>query len=86
MVSASSTTGAKDSFSPGQIAYFERIRDMKLKNPCLIGFGIASRETFSVACQYSNGAIIGSAFVKMLEGEENLPAAIHAFCKKIKAS
>jgi len=76
MVSASSTTGAKNSFSAEQIRYFERIHGMHLKNPRLIGFGISSRETFSVACKYASGAIIGSAFVKMLENsgvsEENI--------------
>jgi tryptophan synthase alpha chain len=84
MVSSSSTTGTKDSFSPEQIGYFERINGMKLKNPRLIGFGISSRETFSVACKYAKGAIIGSAFIKMMDskgdGEEN----IRSFVKAIK--
>ena len=31
-----------------------------------IGFGISDYQTFSKACQYSNGAIIGSAFIKYL--------------------
>ncbi|NND08396.1 MAG: tryptophan synthase subunit alpha [Saprospiraceae bacterium] len=64
MVSNSSITGAKREISPAQIDYFERIRDLDLANPRLIGFGISNHQTFEEACQYANGAIIGSAFIK----------------------
>ena len=40
---------------------------MKLKNPVLIGFGIRDRSSFSKACTYANGAIIGTAYIKVLE-------------------
>jgi len=66
MVSTSSVTGAKGNFSGEQISYFNRVKEMNLKNPGLIGFGISDNETFMNACKYSNGGIIGSAFVKML--------------------
>ena len=66
MVSSASITGAKRGISPQQIAYFERINAMQLRNPRLIGFGISNHETFSTACQYANGAIIGSAFIRAL--------------------
>jgi tryptophan synthase alpha chain len=66
MVSASSTTGVKGSFSEEQTGYFRRLKAMKLKNPRMIGFGISSHQGFSTACQYAHGAIIGSAFIKML--------------------
>ena len=71
MVSSSSITGAKSGISQNQVEYFERIRAMSLKNPTLIGFGISNHETFSTACQYANGAIIGSAFIKALS--QNIP-------------
>ena len=66
MVSNAAITGAKNSISDQQIAYFERIQGMNLSNNRLIGFGISSHETFTTACQYSNGAIIGSAFIRAL--------------------
>jgi len=84
MVSSSSTTGVKGIFSQEQTAYFERIRDMKLKNPTLIGFGISNHENFLTACNYANGAIIGSAFVKYLEEEGTSPEKTGLFTKKIK--
>ncbi|HET6225730.1 MAG TPA: tryptophan synthase subunit alpha, partial [Bacteroidia bacterium] len=64
MVSSASTTGAKSEIQDSQEAYFKRVQGMKLRNPTLIGFGISDGKTFEKACAYSNGAIIGSAFVK----------------------
>ena len=83
MVSSSSTTGAKGSFTQEQISYFRRIRDMKLKNPALIGFGISDHGNFSAACEYASGAIIGSAFVKMLSESKDLEYDIRKFTEGI---
>ncbi len=83
MVSSSSTTGIKNSVADFHLDYFERIQKMQLKNPRLIGFGISNRETFRNACRYANGAIIGSAFVKALGGEETLEEKISAFTRSI---
>jgi tryptophan synthase alpha chain len=69
MVSDSSTTGTKVSISDNQKEYFSRIGKMDLPVPSLIGFGISNHETFTAACTYASGAIIGSAFIRML-GEE----------------
>ena len=69
MVASSSITGAKGEISDGQIQYFERIQAMNLKSPLIIGFGISNHDTFSKACEYANGAIIGSAFIRHLESE-----------------
>ncbi len=66
MVSAASTTGARDRFNEEQLAYFKRINGMDLKHPRLIGFGISNGQTFDDACRYSSGAIIGSQFIKCL--------------------
>lgn len=66
MVSSASTTGAKDSFDKSQMDYFQRISDLELETPQIVGFGISNSSTFQQATTYSNGAIIGSAFVKHL--------------------
>ena len=67
MVSSASTTGAKNSFDEAQLKYFQRINDMSLETPRVIGFGISNNETFVQATNFASGAIIGSAFVKFLE-------------------
>jgi tryptophan synthase alpha chain len=66
VVSSFSTTGAIEGFSIDQFDYFVRIKNMKLGNPSLIGFGIFDSITFNQACKFANGAIIGSAFINML--------------------
>jgi tryptophan synthase alpha chain len=71
-VSSSSTTGARTEFSVQQVDYFKKLRSFKLKNPFLIGFGISNQRTFSQACQYSSGAIIGSAFINLLKDSKSL--------------
>jgi len=85
MVSSSSITGAKNQISPEQIAYFERIKKMGLKNPLMIGFGISNNETYKIACKYASGVIIGSAFIKMLtEAKGSIKKNIHKFIDGIK--
>jgi tryptophan synthase alpha chain len=79
MVSSHSITGAKTGISEEQIAYFKRVRAMNLSNPRLIGFGISDSETFTTASNYSNGAIIGSAFIKKIKDSKNLNQDIQAY-------
>jgi tryptophan synthase alpha chain len=83
MVSSHSITGAKTSISDEQISYFKRVGNLNLKNPRLIGFGISDSETFSIASKYSNGAIIGSAFIKKIKQSKDLKADIKAYIKSV---
>lgn len=66
MVSSASVTGAKNDFGTTQSAYFNRIQNMELKNPQIVGFGISNAQTFQTATRNAKGAIIGSAFIQML--------------------
>ena len=66
MVSSAATTGARERFDAESETYFDRISRMNLKNPCMIGFGISGSETYSTACRYAAGGIIGSKFVALL--------------------
>jgi tryptophan synthase alpha chain len=83
-VSASSITGAKGKFEKQQLDYFDRIKNMKLRNPYLIGFGISNHDSFSMATKYGAGAIVGSAFVDLLKNSKDLKADITAFVKSLK--
>ncbi len=84
MVSNASITGKTGQISEKQIAYFDRIQQLDLNNPCLIGFGISDQESFRTACTYSNGAIIGSAFIRKIGQAENLEAACRDFVAGIR--
>jgi tryptophan synthase alpha chain len=83
VVSSASTTGGKKGINDEQVKYFERLKNMKLKNPLLIGFGISNHDTFSKACNYAEGAIVGSAFIKALSTQENINESIKNFISTI---
>lgn len=82
-VSSSSTTG-KDQNMDAVNDYLQRLQAMKLKNPVLVGFGIKDKASFEAASKYSNGAIIGTAFIKALEGATDVTGATEAFIKTVK--
>ena len=82
MVSSASVTGSSAGFGNTQEAYFQRIAQMNLKNPQVIGFGINNAETFQQATQFAKGAIIGSAFITYLK--ENGTDNIKAFVESIR--
>lgn len=86
VVADSSTTGAREGIRDTQMAYFKMVKDLHLQIPCLIGFGISNAETFQTACTYANGAIIGSAFIRNLEGMKasTIDMAISDFVKTIR--
>ncbi|HCL82594.1 MAG TPA: tryptophan synthase subunit alpha [Chitinophagaceae bacterium] len=84
-VSSSSTTGNSASLGD-QEAYFKKLQSMKLKNPVLIGFGIKDRSGFLKACSYASGAIVGTAFIKILEkaSEQEIPERVQEFINSLK--
>ncbi|MFW5760035.1 MAG: tryptophan synthase subunit alpha [Cyclobacteriaceae bacterium] len=84
MVSSTSITGAKNEISDKQVEYFNRVKSYGLRNPLLIGFGISNHQTFSTACQYASGAIIGSAFIKVLRQSNNLKEDVISYIKSVK--
>jgi len=86
MVSSASTTGAGKKVEDFQKDYFIRIQNMNLKNPRLIGFGISDHATFSNACKYANGAIIGSAFVNSFKPNLKLEDSIAQFVDRLLSS
>ena len=85
MVSTASTTGNTVAGTDNQLAYFERIKQMNLKNPKLIGFGISDKKSFDLACRYAEGAIIGSAFIKVIQQPTGLQENIRDFIHLIKS-
>lgn len=86
MVSSASITGARSGISEEQVAYFDRVKAMQLNTPTLIGFGISDNATFSKACEYAAGAIIGSAFVKLIGNSEDKEKSIKHYMAQVKGS
>lgn len=83
LLSSSSITGKNLQVSNAIEDYYKRIKAMHLKNPAVIGFGISNNETFTKACEYARGAIVGSAFVKFL-ATENYLEKIPQFVRTIR--
>lgn len=83
LLSSSSITGGSLQLTDSIEEYYKRIKAMALNNPAIIGFGISDYKSFTKACEYANGAIVGSAFVKLL-GEHGYMDKIPAFIKGIK--
>ena len=83
MVSAASTTGARDRFNDEQLDYFRRIDGINLNHPRLIGFGISNATTYDEACRYSSGAIIGSQFIKLLGSTATPEEAVKELVSRI---
>src|SRR5690625_4245680 len=81
-VSSSSTTGTEKDWSKTE-AYFKRLYDSRLKNPVLVGFGIKDRASFITASQYTNGAIIGTAFIRQLQKEGDMKDNIKQFIEGV---
>jgi tryptophan synthase alpha chain len=84
LVSTNSTTGNESKNTDDVINYFERIKNMNLKNPRLIGFNIKDKKSFEQACAYANGAIIGSAYIRMLSNSHLIADDTHQFINNIK--
>ena len=84
LVSSSSTTGAKVGVADEQMAYFNRIHKMNLNSKILVGFGISDKASFESAAHHTNGAIIGSAFIKSLTGEGAIESKVKAFVESLK--
>ncbi|WP_026474710.1 tryptophan synthase subunit alpha [Alkaliflexus imshenetskii] len=84
MVSSAAVTGAKSGISQSQIDYFERVNALNLNSPRMVGFGISDNESFKQVCKYANGAIIGSAFIRMIEKSSDIPGDTARFINAIR--
>lgn len=82
-VSASATTGGETDFEKVN-SYLKKLASFQLHNPVMVGFGIKDQQSFETATQYAQGAIIGSAFIKILSGAEDIEAATSQFINQIR--
>lgn len=78
MVSSAATTGAQKQFDQKKQAYFNKVNNMSLKHPRMIGFGISNKQTLESAQANAAGAIIGSKFVTLLDELQDAQKAVDA--------
>lgn len=81
-VSSSSTTGSD---KPGVNIkdYLGQLRQLKLNNPVLVGFGIKDKSTFQTASDHANGAIIGTAYINAIGKSNDVNATTRDFLQSI---
>lgn len=84
LVSSNSITGNTNN-TDFQTGYYQRIQNMNLQNPHLIGFGVHDKQSFETVCKFGSGAIIGSAFIKHLKHNGTSKESIVEFVKKMKS-
>ncbi|KAA9339390.1 tryptophan synthase subunit alpha [Hymenobacter busanensis] len=78
------TGGNQTADHSSQDAYLARVEALNLRNPRLVGFGIADKTSFERACQHAHGAIIGSALLRALDGAADPHEAARQFVRSIR--
>ena len=83
-VSSLGVTGMRSSIT-GDVGSMIRAAKEEADIPCAVGFGISSPEQARDMAQYSDGVIVGSAFMKIIaeHGEKSAPY-VRDFAKKLK--
>ncbi len=81
-LSSAATTGKDLALTNQTETYFQQLKALDLQHPLVVGFGISDLEKFELATNYAAGAIVGSAFVKEIQKEQDftkIPALIRKF-------
>lgn len=86
IVSSLGVTGARSEIKTDLAAIVDVVRQ-STDIPCAIGFGISTPEQAQRMADISDGAIVGSAIVKLLERyDKDAPAYIGDYVKSMKAA
>jgi tryptophan synthase alpha chain len=93
VVSLLGVTGAREKLSDSISPHIRRIKEMELSRdrpvPLAVGFGISKPEHVRAVCEVADGAIVGSAFIRIIEeglrSEEDMLRKIEGFAKSLKA-
>lgn len=81
-VSMAGVTGKNLQIDDERRAYLEKLKNMNLKSPLVVGFGIENREQFREMTNYAAGAIVGSAFLRAIENAEDIRQTTRDFVAK----
>ena len=81
-VSMAGVTGKNLEMTDERRAYLEKLNEMNLQSPLIVGFGIENREQLDEMTRFTDGAIIGSAFVRAIENADDVKKATREFVGK----
>ncbi len=83
-VSVTGVTGARTELAPGLIANLKRFKK-RLKTPIVVGFGISKPSHAAKVGKVSDGVIIASALIQMIERtpKARIGERVERYCRKI---
>lgn len=84
VVSSESTTGNTLEFDEEKKSFFQKLCEMKLRNPLFLGFGIREAKQREEAQKYFQGVIVGSALLKTLDDAADVRHATKLFVEALK--
>ena len=87
LVSRAGVTGERDSVSDQAVELIERTRRLT-SLPLAVGFGLSKPEHMRALAPYADGAVVGSAFMRLIEEHRSAPdlaARLEAFAAQLKA-
>ena len=91
VVSLLGVTGARDTVSDAIQPLIESIKEQERGKevPLAVGFGISQPEHVRTVCEFADGAIVGSAFIRLIEEEldsrNKMLQRIEDFTRSLKA-
>ncbi len=84
LVSLTGVTGARDELSPGLEAFVTRVRKVA-DQPLCVGFGISTPEQARQVARISDGVIVGSRIIQLMEVDESMVRVVD-FVKKLRCA
>lgn len=82
-VSSNSTTG--NHRKSNNAHFLKKLKDMKLKNKLITGFNIRTASDFQQACEFTDGTIIGTQFIKYINEEGLNQTTVQQFVEGIRS-
>jgi tryptophan synthase alpha chain len=83
-VSSQAVTGGAVNASSSPEQYYQRLDELNLNHPVIVGFGISDKESFNLATKYHKGAIIGSAFLRAIGERGELKNKVQDYISSIR--
>ncbi len=85
-ISRLGVTGARAELPPDLFTLIDHIKSLTT-SPVAVGFGISTPAQVAEVCSHADGAIVGSALVKIIadHADGDLTAAVQAFVQELKA-
>jgi tryptophan synthase alpha chain len=72
LVSTAGVTGMREAVSNQAVPLLERARRLTAI-PLAVGFGLSKREHMEAVAPYADGAVVGSAFMRLIESNQSAP-------------